>query len=103
VKRLKALTSENAKLKKLLVERDLEIEVMKEINRKNGEPARSSRAVRLYAWAKHSEATRLRAHRHGSPEHLSSPPNSNWSSTSSRQGAWLDNPAIPATARGQDP
>jgi putative transposase len=34
VKRLKALTSENAKLKKLLAERDLEIEVMKEINRK---------------------------------------------------------------------
>jgi len=34
VKRLKALTTENAKLKKLLAERDLEIEVMKEINRK---------------------------------------------------------------------
>jgi putative transposase len=34
VKQLKALTSENAKLKKLLAERDLEIEVMKEINRK---------------------------------------------------------------------
>ncbi len=34
VKHLKALTAENAKLKKLLAERDLEIEVMKEINRK---------------------------------------------------------------------
>ena len=34
VKKLKALTTENAKLKKLLAERDLEIEVMKEINRK---------------------------------------------------------------------
>lgn len=34
VKKLKALTAENAKLKKLLAERDLEIEVMKEINRK---------------------------------------------------------------------
>jgi putative transposase len=34
VKRLKALSVENAKLKKLLAERDLEIEVMKEINRK---------------------------------------------------------------------
>jgi len=33
-KRLKALSTENAKLKKLLAERDLEIEVMKEINRK---------------------------------------------------------------------
>jgi len=34
VRQLKALTTENAKLKKLLAERDLEIEVMKEINRK---------------------------------------------------------------------
>ena len=34
VKALKALSAENAKLKKLLAERDLEIEVMKEINRK---------------------------------------------------------------------
>ena len=34
VKQLKALSSENAKLKKLLAECDLEIEVMKEINRK---------------------------------------------------------------------
>lgn len=31
VKRLKGLETENARLKKLLVERDLEIEVMKEI------------------------------------------------------------------------
>ena len=34
VKRLRALESENAKLKKLLAERDLEIDVMKEINRR---------------------------------------------------------------------
>lgn len=34
VKNLKALELENAKLKKLLAERDLEIEVMKEISRK---------------------------------------------------------------------
>ena len=34
VRVLKALSVENAKLKKLLAERDLEIEVMKEINRK---------------------------------------------------------------------
>jgi putative transposase len=34
VKRLKALETENARLKKLLAERDLELEVMKEINRK---------------------------------------------------------------------
>ena len=31
VKRLKSLETENVRLKKLLVERDLEIEVMKEI------------------------------------------------------------------------
>jgi len=34
VKRLKALEAENARLRKLLVERDLEIDVMKEINAK---------------------------------------------------------------------
>jgi transposase-like protein len=34
VKRLRHLEQENAKLKKLVAERDLEIEVMKEINRK---------------------------------------------------------------------
>ena len=34
VKRLKVLEAENARLKKLLVDRDLEIEVMKEINAK---------------------------------------------------------------------
>ena len=34
VKRLKTLESENARLKKLLVDRDLEIEVMKETNAK---------------------------------------------------------------------
>ena len=38
VKALKALSVENAKLKKLLAERDLEIEVMKEINRKRRRP-----------------------------------------------------------------
>lgn len=39
VKRLKVLELENARLKKLLAERDLDIEVLKEINAKNGEPA----------------------------------------------------------------
>lgn len=34
IKRLKALEVENAKLKKLLAERDLEIDLMREINRK---------------------------------------------------------------------
>jgi len=34
IKRLKALETENNKLKKLLAERDLEIDLMKELNRK---------------------------------------------------------------------
>jgi putative transposase len=34
VKRLKALETENARLRKLLVDRELEIDVMKEINSK---------------------------------------------------------------------
>jgi putative transposase len=40
-KRLKALEAENGRLKRLVAERDLEIEVMKEIAAKNGERARS--------------------------------------------------------------
>ena len=44
VRRLKQLEVENARLKKLVAERDLEIEVMKEIAAKNGERAGSSRA-----------------------------------------------------------
>ena len=39
VRRLKQLEQENARLKKLVAERDLEIEVMKEIAAKNGERA----------------------------------------------------------------
>ena len=35
VKRLKALELENAKLKRLLAERDLEVDLMREVNRKN--------------------------------------------------------------------
>lgn len=41
-KRLKNLEQENAKLKKMLVDRLLDIEVLKDINSKNGERARSS-------------------------------------------------------------
>jgi len=44
VRRLKRLEQENAWLKKLVAERDLEIEVMKEIAAKNGERAGPSRA-----------------------------------------------------------
>jgi putative transposase len=35
VKRLPGLESENAKLTRILVERDLEIDTLKEINRRN--------------------------------------------------------------------
>ncbi len=42
VKRLRQLEQENARLKKLLAERDLEIEVTKEIAGKNGERTRPS-------------------------------------------------------------
>jgi putative transposase len=34
VKRLKALETENTKLKRLLAERDLELDIMREVNRK---------------------------------------------------------------------
>jgi putative transposase len=44
VRRLKQLEPENAPLKKLVAERDLEIEVMKEIAAKNGRRAGPSRA-----------------------------------------------------------
>lgn len=43
VKQLRTLQQENARLKKLLAERDLEIEVMKEITEKSGERARAAR------------------------------------------------------------
>ena len=42
VKELKSMRDENARLKKLLAERDLEIEVMKEIQEKSGNPAGST-------------------------------------------------------------
>ena len=44
MRRLKQLEQENARLKKLAAERDLEIEVMKEIAARNGERAGPSRA-----------------------------------------------------------
>ena len=39
VRRLRELEAENARLKKMLAERDLEIDVMKEISKKSGERA----------------------------------------------------------------
>ena len=51
VKRLRQLEQENARLKKMVAERDLELEVMKEISRKNGERVRTTVAGRLCARA----------------------------------------------------
>jgi putative transposase len=42
VRELKWLREENNRLNKILAERDLEVEVMKEIQEKNGEPTRSA-------------------------------------------------------------
>ena len=50
VKRLRQLEQENGKLKKLVAERDLEIDVMKEVAaKKNGERVRSTEAGRVCA------------------------------------------------------
>lgn len=43
-KRLETLEAENAKLKKMLAERMLDIEVLKDINSKNGERTRPAEA-----------------------------------------------------------
>jgi putative transposase len=53
VKRLRQLEAENARLKKLVAERDLEIEVMKEVAAKNGERAGSPAASEVWprAWS----------------------------------------------------
>src|SRR4029078_5177115 len=52
VKRLRQLEAENGRLKKLVAERDLEIEVMKEVAAKNGERAGSPAASGVWprAW-----------------------------------------------------
>jgi putative transposase len=42
VKRLRAVEAENARLKKVLAERVMDIEILKEVAQKNGERARSS-------------------------------------------------------------
>ena len=50
-KRLKSLEKENARLKKLLIDRMLDIEVLKDINAKNSERARSTDSAGLRAEA----------------------------------------------------
>jgi putative transposase len=49
VKRLRQLEQENAKLKKLVAERDLDIDLMKEVAAKNGRRAHASPAGRVSA------------------------------------------------------
>ena len=52
VRRLRQLEAENARLKKLVAERDLEIEVMKEVAAKNCERAGSTQASGLWPRAR---------------------------------------------------
>ena len=61
VKELRTLQQENARLKKLLAERDLAIEVMKEISAKNGERARTPATGQARARAGSVEPKRVRA------------------------------------------
>jgi putative transposase len=61
VRRLKQLDAENARLKKLVVERDLEIEVMKEVAAKTGERAGSSPSSCVWRGARSLHATSLHA------------------------------------------
>lgn len=61
VKRLKALELENARRKKLLAEVALDIEVLKEINARSGEPAGSARSGRAGLPALSVAAPGLRA------------------------------------------
>jgi putative transposase len=62
VKRLRHLEQENAKLKKLVAERDLDIEILKEVAaKKNGERARAPTADRLRMSTRSIAATSVRA------------------------------------------
>ena len=59
VKRLRQLEQENAKLKKLVAERDLEIDVMKEVAAKNGKRVRSAEAGRVRATTRDLASSRV--------------------------------------------
>jgi putative transposase len=61
VRRLRQLETENARLKKLVAERDLEIEVMKEVAAKNGERAGPSPASGVWPGARALGAAGLHA------------------------------------------
>ena len=61
VKRLRQIETENARLKKLLAERDLEIELMKEVAAKNGRRARASSSGRLPSTGRPVDPASVRA------------------------------------------
>ena len=61
VKRLRQLEHENVQLKKLVADRDLEFDVMREVSRKNGERAGSPATAGLRAGARGVVATSVRA------------------------------------------
>jgi putative transposase len=61
VKRLRHIEGENVRLKKLLAERDLEIEVMKEVAQKNGRRARAPASSRVSSRARRVDPASVRA------------------------------------------
>ena len=65
VRELRQLRQENARLKKVLAERDLEVEVMKELQAKSGKPAGTppGGADRMCAWAESSSSGLALQHR----------------------------------------
>ena len=57
VKRLRQLETKNGRLKKMVADRELEIDVLKEITRKNGRRTRAPAAGRLRPGARTSRST----------------------------------------------
>ena len=60
VKRLRQLEQENGRLKKMVADRDLEIDVLKEITRKNGRRTRAPAAGRVYQITRSVRPPRVR-------------------------------------------
>src|SRR6186997_2197667 len=60
VKRLRQLETENGRLKKMVADRDLEIDVLKEITRKNGRRTRAPAADRVCTDTRPVEPPRVR-------------------------------------------
>jgi putative transposase len=65
VKRLRELEHENGRLKKVLAERVMDIEILKEVAAKKGERARASPADRLRLSTRSIAATSVRAAERG--------------------------------------